>query len=228
MKKGFLTLLSSLCVFVAFAQDVNTKQNVFSAEQFPVFPKCENLQSAALEKCFYNEVQDFVFQNFVVPENLVQNNFKGNVKVLFEVDKNGAFKVIYVNAIDDALIVEAKRVFAKFPNIKPSTYNGNPTFSQYNITIAIPLKSTEQLASEAVVVAETAKVIPKQLTELDSIVYKKFNNPQFESYLNVPFSHSYYAHFDGAMNQVGANNHTASKPYTYVEVAKYYNLAAEN
>lgn len=228
MKKGFLTLLSSLCVFVAFAQDVNTKQNVFSAEQFPVFPKCENLQSKELEKCFYNEVQDFVFQNFVVPENLVQNNFKGNVKVLFEVDKNGAFKVIYVNAIDDALIVEAKRVFAKLPIIKPSTYNGNPSYSQYNITIAIPLKSTEQLASEAIVVAETTKVIPKKLTELDSIVYKKFNNPQFESHLNVPFSHSYYAHFDGAMNQVGANNHTASKPYTYAEVAKYYNLAAEN
>ena len=228
MKKGFLTLLSSLCVFVAFAQEVESKKLIFSAEQFPVFPKCENLQSAALEKCFYNEVQDFVFQNFVVPENLVQNNFKGNVKVLFEVDKNGAFKVIYVNAIDDALIVEAKRVFAKFPNIKPSTYNGNPTFSQYNITIAIPLKSAEQLASEAIVVSETAKAIPKQLTELDSIVYKKFNNPQFESHLNVPFSHSYYAHFDPAMNQVGANNHTASKPYTYVEVAKYYNLAAEN
>ncbi len=84
------------------------------------------------------------------------------------------------------------------------------------------------MASEALVVAETSKVISKQLTELDSIVYKKFNNPQFESHLNVPFSHSYYAHFDGAMNQVGANNHTASKPYTYVEVAKYYNLDAEN
>ena len=227
MKKGFLILLSFLSVFVAFAQDINTKQNIFTTEQFPVFPKCENLQSKELEKCFYNEVQDFVFQNFVVPENLVQNNFKGNVKVLFEVDKNGVFKVIYVNAIDEALIKEAKRVFAKFPNIKPSTYNGNPTFSQYNITIAIPLKTTEQVASEAIVVAET-KAIPKQLTELDSIVYKKFSNPQYESHLNVPFSHSYYARFDGAMNQVGANNHTASKPYTYVEVAKYYNLAAEN
>ena len=228
MKKGFLILLSFLCVFVAFAQDINTKQNVFTTEQFPVFPKCENLQSKELEKCFYNEVQDFVFQNFVVPENLVQNNFKGNVKVLFEVDRNGVFKVIYVNAVDDALIKEAKRVFAKFPNIKPSTYNGNPTFSQYNITIAIPLKTTEQVASEAMVVGETTKAISKQLTELDSIVYKKFNNPQYESHLNVPFSHSYYAHFDGAMNQVGANNHTASKPYTYAEVSKYYNLAAEN
>jgi len=228
MKKGFLTLFLSLCTFVAFAQEAESKKSSFSNEQFPVFPKCENLQSKELEKCFYNEVQDFVFQNFVVPENLVQNNFKGNVKVLFEVDKNGVFKVIYVNAVDDTLILETKRVFAKFPKINPATYNGNPTFAQYNITIAIPLKSTDQMAAETVVVAETAKAIPKQLTELDSIVYKKFNNPQYSSHLNVPFSHSYYAHFDGAMNQVGANNHTASKPYTYVEVAKYYNLVEEN
>jgi hypothetical protein len=230
MKKGWLTLILSLCIFVAFAQDVNdsSKQLGLSAERFPVFPSCENLEAKALEKCFYNQVQDFVFQNFVVPENLVQNNFKGTIKVLFEVDKNGVFKVIYVNALDDLLIRETKRVFAKLPKIKPSTYNGNPTFSQYNITIAIPLKSAEQQASEAVAVAETTKVVAKQLTELDSIVYKKFNNPQFESHLNVPFSHSYYAHFDAAMNQVGANNHTASKPYTYAEVAKYYDFTAEN
>jgi hypothetical protein len=230
MKKGLLTLLLSLCTFVAFAQEVNdsSKQSRISAERFPVFPKCENLEAKALEQCFYNEVQDFVFQNFVVPENLVQNNFKGNVKVLFEVDKHGVFKVIYVNAVDDLLIQETKRVFGKFPKIKPSTYNGNPSFSQFNSTISIPLKSSEQQAEEAVVAAEIVKATPKQLTELDSIVYKKFNNPQFESHLNVPFSHSYYAHFDGAMNQVGANNHTASKPYTYVEVAKYYDLTAEN
>jgi hypothetical protein len=93
MKKGLLTLLLSLCTFITFAQEVNnsSKQSVISAERFPVFPNCENLEAKTLEKCFYNQVQDFVFQNFVVPENLVQNNFKGNVKVLFEVDKNGVF-----------------------------------------------------------------------------------------------------------------------------------------
>ncbi|MBX9807182.1 MAG: capsule assembly Wzi family protein, partial [Flavobacteriaceae bacterium] len=230
MKKGLLTFFLSLCTFIAFAQEVNnsSKQSVVSAERFPVFPNCENLEAKTLEKCFYNQVQDFVFQNFVVPENLVQNNFKGTIKVLFEVDKNGVFKVIYVNAVDDLLIRETKRVFAKLPKIKPSTYNGNPTFSQYNITIEIPLQSAEQQASEAVTVAETTKVAEKKLTELDSIVYKKFNNSQFNSHLNVPFSHSYYAHFDAAMNQVGANNHTASKPYTYAEVAKYYDFTAEN
>ena len=230
MKKGLLTLFLSLYTFIAFAQDVNTipKKEVSSPSRFPVFPNCENLESSVLEKCFYNEVQDFVFQNFVVPENLVQNNFQGKVKVLFEVDEKGGFKVIYVNAVDDALIREAKRVFGKFPNVKPSTYNGSPTFSQYNITISIPLKSNEQQAAEAVAVAETVKVAPKKLTELDSIPLSKFDNPQFKSHLNIPFSHSYYAHFDASVNQVGSNNHTASKPFTYAEVAKYYDFAAEN
>ncbi|HSN48700.1 MAG TPA: hypothetical protein VLR29_08065, partial [Flavobacterium sp.] len=230
MKKSLLALLFSLCTFVAVAQEVNesSKQSGFSAERFPVFPICENLEAKDLENCFYNQVQDFVFQNFVVPENLVQNDFKGNVKVLFEVDQKGAFKVIYVNAVDELLIQETKRVFGRFPVIIPSTYNGKPKFSQYNISVSIPLKSPEQIASEALVVAETAKVVPERLNELDSIVYKKFNNPQFKSHLNVPFSHSYYAHFDASMNQVGSNNHTASKPYTYVEVAKYYDLTAEN
>lgn len=231
MKKGLLSLLSSLCILVAFAQDVNnsSKQSRFSTERFPVFPNCEALEAKVLESCFYNHVQDFVFQNFVVPENLVQNNFKGNVKVLFEVDKNGVFKVIYVNAVDDALINEAKRVFTKFPKIKPSTYNGNATFSQYNITISIPLTITEHQAVEAEVALEkTVKKNTNHHTELDSIVYKKFNNPQFESYLSVPFSHSYYAHFDAALNQVGSNNHTASKPYSYAEVSKYFDLQAEN
>lgn len=232
MKKGWLTLILSLCILVAFAQDVNeiSKRSRLSTERFPVFPDCENFDAATLENCFYKQINDLVFKNFVVPEDLVQNNFQGTVKVLFEVDRNGVFKVIYVNAINEPLIKEAKRVFVKFPKIKPATYNGNPTFSQYNITISIPLKSADQMSSAATVAAEVLKTDSKlkPLTELDSIVYKKFNNPQLNSNLNVPFSHSYYSRFDPAMNQVGANNHTASKPYTYVEVAKYYSIADQN
>ena len=233
MKKGLFTLVLSFCFFAAFAQDVNTppKQSGSSAGRFPVFPKCKDLDTASLEKCFYNEVQDFVFQNFVVPENLVKNNFQGNVKVLFEVDEKGDFKVIYVNAVDEALVQEAKRVFGKFPKIEPSTYNGNPAYSKYNITINIPLKSVAQMAAEADTAAKETVVKnagTKKLTELDSIVYKKFDNPQFKSHLNIPFSHSYYAHFDASMNQMGSNNHTGSKPFTYAEVVKYYDFEAEN
>ncbi|UUF16198.1 MULTISPECIES: energy transducer TonB [Flavobacterium] len=227
MNKFFLSFFISLFTLLGFAQQTNVKPD-FTSEQFPVFPHCENLQSKNLENCFYREVQNFVYDNFQIPENLKQNNYKGEVKVLFEVDANGEFKVIYVNAANDQLGEEAKRVFGKFPKIKPSTYNGKPTYSKYTISIDIPLKSADQIAAEALAASEIEKPIEKPMTELDSIVYKKYNMPEFESHLNIPFSHSYYAQFDGAMNQVGSNNHTASKPYTYAEVSKYYNLKAVN
>ena len=230
MKKGLLAFFLFSYSFFAYSQDLDTAtgQSGNSAERFPVFPDCANLQSKVLENCFYNQVQDFVFQNFQVPDNLKQNNFKGNVKVLFEVDSNGVFKVIYVDAVDEVLIKETKRVFGGFPKIQPSTYNGKPTYSKFTITIALPLKSRASLEAEALAKAGIISNNKPKRTELDSIVYKKFSNPEFESHLNIPFSHSYYSQFDGSLNQVGSNNHTASKPYTYAEVSKYYDLKAVN
>ena len=230
MNKSFFTFILTLFSVFAFSQETNNSsiKPGFLAEQFPVFPNCENLQSKNLENCFYKEVQDFVYHNFEVPDNLKQENYKGEVKVLFEVDANGEFKVIYVSAANEALTEEAKRVFGKFPKIKPSTYNGKPTYSKYTISIDLPLKSAEQIAAEALAASKIEKPEEKPMTELDSIVYKKYTNPEFESHLNIPLSHSYYAQFDGAMNKVGSNNHTASKPYTYAEVSKYYDLKATN
>ncbi|MFB3389938.1 gliding motility protein RemB [Flavobacterium sp. LAR06] len=230
VNKIFLPFILTLTALFVSAQEINNSsvKPGFTIEQFPVFPNCENLESKKLENCFYKEVQDFVFNNFKVTENLKQTNYKGEVKVLFEVDATGVFKVIYVNAANDVLAEEAKRVFGQFPHIKPSTYNGKPTYSKYTISINIPLKSSEQIEAEALAAAEILKPVEKPMTELDSIVYKKYNNPEFESHLNIPFSHSYYAQFDGAMNQVGSNNHTASKPYTYAEVSKYYDLKTLN
>ncbi|MCM0664790.1 energy transducer TonB [Flavobacterium tyrosinilyticum] len=230
MNKFFLSLVLISSFFIVSAQQNGNSsvQPGFAAEMFPVFPNCENLEGKKLENCFYKEVQDFVFSNFQVPQKSKENNYKGVVKVLFEVNAEGEFKVIYVSAETEELSEEAKRVFGTFPKIKPSTYNGKPTYSKYTISIDIPLKSASQLAAEAQAAAEILKPTQKPMTELDSIVYKKYNNPEFDSHLNIPFSHSYYAQFDAEMNQVGINNHTASKPYTYAEVSKYYNLRAVN
>ena len=225
MKKGFLALFLFIFTLLAQAQENGSG---LSAERFPVFPGCENLEGVALENCFYNKVQSFVFQNYVVPEDLLKNNFKGDVKVLFEVDVTGVFKVIYVNAVDQNLIQEAKRVFTKFPKIKPSTYNGKAIYARYNITIAIPLRNPEVVVAPDAEVRVQSQPEAKKLTELESIVYKKYNSPELVSSLRIPFSHSSYAQFDGELNQVGTNNHTASKPYSYAEVAKYYDIQAAN
>ena len=230
MNKILIALFVAFFTCSTYAQDVSSisAQSGNSAERFPVFPNCQNLQFKVLENCFYNEVQDFVFSNFEVPAHLKENNFQGNVKVLFEVDSNGIFKVIYVDASDEKLIQETGRVFSKMPKIEPSTYNGKPTYTKFTMNIAIPLKSRELLSQEALAKAEFVPNKTAQLTELDSIVYKKYDSPEFDSHLNVPFSHSYYAQFDASLNQMGSNNHTASKPYTYAEVSKYYNLKAVN
>ncbi len=230
MNKGILVLLLLFNSVFVFSQEITgtTIQSNNNTERFPVFSNCASLQSKALETCFFNEVQDFVYANFEVPEYLQKDNFQGKIKVLFEVDANGVFKVIYVDDVEDKLIDETKRVFNKFLKIKPATYNGKPTYAKFTMSISIPLIAREEVLAPALAKADTQTAKKTKLTELDSIVYKKFDSPEFDSHLNIPFSHSYYAQFDAALNQMGSNNHTASKPYSYAEVSKYYNLKEIN
>ncbi|WNM19343.1 gliding motility protein RemB [Flavobacterium capsici] len=204
--------------------------NSQTSERFPVFPDCQSQEDTNLETCFYNQVHDFVFNNFKVPEDLTNKNYKGTVIVLFEVTDEGKFIVQYVDANEKELVEESKRVFAKMPKVSPATYNGKPTYAKYTIRIAIPLQSREQIQAEKDAAAEAAKSSnafvknTKELNEYEAVKYQTFDQPQFESHNNIPFSHSYYAQFDDELNQVGANNHTSSKPYNYAEVNKYYNF----
>ncbi|MEC5164301.1 hypothetical protein RCH18_000017 [Flavobacterium sp. PL11] len=223
----FFILLYSFSVYPQEIQPIVVKSAIVE-ERFPVFSDCQTLQFSDLENCFYNQLQDFVFTNFEVPISLKRSNYKTQIKVLFEVDAAGVFNVIYVGAIGEELIVETKRVFNIIPKIQPATYNGRPTYVKFTMTIDIPLKSKAIVEAETLAQAEFKPNLIKNLTELDRIVYKKYDNPEFKSNLNIPFSHSYYSQFDESLNQVGSNNHTASKPYTYTEVSKYYNLKSVN
>lgn len=224
-----IVILSFFVGWVANAQRDNT-----ISEKFPVFPECENQQGTELETCFYNTVHDFVFNNFKVSNELQGKNYKGNVIVLFEVTNEGKFVVQYVDANEKELIEESKRVFGLLPKITPPSYNGNPTYVKYTIKFAIPLQSRAQIQeakeTEKTALQNSKKYIPsnvKELNEVDGIQYKTFENPQFTSHLNIPFSHSYYAQFDDEMNVVGTNNHTSSKPYSFADVSKYYNVKEE-
>ncbi|WP_396211082.1 gliding motility protein RemB [Flavobacterium sp.] len=226
MKKYLLLILLTF-QFTLFAQENK------SVEQLPVFSECENLNGNELEACFYNQVQQHVYSNFKVADNLTQNNYQGIIIVLFEVNEKGVFKVQYVDSNEADLIEEAKRVFGLFPTVQPPTFNGKPTYSKYTVRIGIPLINPAEIIAKIPLENQaknntSEKIKEKEFPEYDQIVYKKFNNPQFESRLNIPFSHSYYAQFDDEMNQVGTNNHTASKPYSYAEVSKYYNFAENN
>ena len=67
MKKLFL-LSALIFVFNSFAQD-NT-----SYEKWPVFPECENQEIEQIKACFSNQLSQFIFDNFKVPEIVSEEN----------------------------------------------------------------------------------------------------------------------------------------------------------
>jgi hypothetical protein len=223
--KQFIVLLLLLVQFTIQAQD----EGVLSNEKPPVFSNCDSLSIQSLQTCFDNTVFQFIVKNFKIPQRVTDDNYKGELVVLFEVDATGQFRVVYVDAMYSELKDEVKRVFGLFPKIKPGTYNGKPTFKQYSMPIKVPLvhqtAQTKNLAKEN----EVATLENQIKAEFDSVnsTLAPFSKQAYSSQLNIPFVHNEYAKFDRNMNLVGANSHTASKPFVYDEVSKYYDFKAE-
>ena len=225
MKKLFL-----FCFTLISLQLIS--QNVDAYEKSPVFPKCESESIANLKACFNTKIYQYIFQNFEVPQIVIDEAYKGNMQVLFEVDNDGYILVLYVDAVYDELKVEAKRVFSKLPKVIPGTYNGRPTYFQYSLGIKIPLINPDQIISEAKAVDSLKAVIDLNevvSNEFDSINKRTvpYQKLEYKSQLNIPFTHNYYARFDKQMNGLGVNSHTAAKPFMYDEVASYYSFEAE-
>ncbi|GAA3646366.1 hypothetical protein GCM10022397_34070 [Flavivirga jejuensis] len=199
------------------------------AEKPPVFPNCNAIAIDSLQKCFDKHVFEHIYNNFKVPQKVYDEKYKGEVVVLFEVDTIGQFRIIYVDAIYNELKEETKRVFSTMPKIEPATYSGRKTYKQYSLPIKIPLVNqavqTQDLAKDN----EISKQEKQLKTEFDNVNanLKTFEDKAYNSQLNIQFTHSDYSRFDRSMNLVGTNSHTASKPFMYDEVSKYYDFKAE-
>ena len=199
----------------------------------PLPVSCVAVEEPKQEQCFADFVQDFIYAHLELPAEAKDTNFKGSITVLFEVNSTGNFAVLYIDSPSEALERATRSVFAQFPQVSPASYNGRPTFAKYTLQLAIPLKSSADLAAEAQKIAAAAAQNYYQnrnleLQEYEKVTYAKYSNPEYKSKLSIPFSHAFYAHFDAALNQVGANNHTAIKPYTYSAVAPYFSIENEN
>lgn len=219
------SIASILFIFVLFPVFSQTNTSIF--EKYPVFPECSDTTITELELCFNNTLQEFVYSNFEVPEIVATENYKGAVAVFFEINKEGEFRVIMVDAVYDELKQEARRVFDMLPQIEPATYNGDPAYVQFTLAIKIPLVAPvkEELPSEPTSETQPDEVV---LNEYDNLEKLPYENEEYTSQINIPLSHHNYSLFDPALNRVGQNNHTAQKPYIYSEVNRYYNFEEEN
>ena len=207
-------------------------QNLSTYEKPPVFKECDSIAIEQLKSCFNFTLNTFLFENFKVPAKVNEESYKGDIKVLFEVNNTGKFRIIYIDAVYDELKRESHRVFDLLPEIKPATYNGNPTFVQYSLDISIPLEQPvmqiTDMETEDVATGEKLNATLSDEFEKVNAQIKPYEKLEYTSQLNVPFTHSYYARFDDEMNAIGTNSHTAAKPFLYADVAKYYDIKSES
>jgi len=211
MKKLLIPFL--FISFISFAQ----------IEKPPVYNGCENESIQNLETCFNNNLKTTILKEFQVPEIVHQENYKGQVKVVFLVTKTGSFEVLYVNAMYSELEEEAKRVFKTLPNIQPATYNGRAIDTRYVIPITIPLD--ENSFAQNITQKTTKQVAIKEPVE-EAVITNTSLFPEFNSELNIPLTHQAYDEIAYYLH-VGENTHTASKPYLYNEVKSYVDLEAK-
>ncbi|QED38093.1 gliding motility protein RemB [Antarcticibacterium arcticum] len=225
---GFL-----LFIFLPFSGMSQTNDNVL--ETYPLFPDCAASGFQEEKQCFNNTLRSLVLENFVLPPKVTEENYRGEMLVLFEVDKAGQFKVLYVDAIYPELKEEMLRVFAALPVVQPPTYNGKPTYAQFRMPVRIPLDQNfpepnriPGVDETPVVKIDSVPAKPGILEEYDDVKSKPFYNRQAQSNLNIPLSHERYSRFDAQMNQIGTNSHTASKPFLFSDVSPYYDFDGEN
>ena len=117
MKKVVLIIALFLSAF-SFAQE--SYKYVIVPKRFSIFNEDNRFNLNTLTKSFF-ESQGFqvYFASDILPEELAKNRCLA----------------LYVDANEEKLAVESRRVFAMMPRVEPATYNGKVTYSKYTIKI---------------------------------------------------------------------------------------------
>ncbi|UZH56286.1 gliding motility protein RemB [Salinimicrobium tongyeongense] len=225
----FYPLLIFFLPFFAFSQDFKG-----DPERFPQFSECEAVAFEQEEACFTTTLKKKIRAQFRLPQIVAEDNYEGQVVVLFEVTSDGNFRINYINAAYPELKDEINRIFGTLPQISPATYNGRPIDMQFRMPVNIPVEA--EAASEVIVEQEVevvkAEIVGRQKDfalsrEYGEIASLDFDHPRFESEINIPLSHEFYSRFEDEVNMVGTNFHSASKPFLFSEVKKYYSFEEE-
>jgi len=220
-----LFLFCISCVINSYSQE----------EKYPIYNGCKQQNEKSIEQCFLNNVKKDVISNLKLPKITLTDNFKGIINIVFLVDKNGAFKVVYAETNNQQLKDNLITIFKNLPNAKPATYGNRPVEMQFIFPLTIPLSSESiksKITKKNIIPFYVRKVIPKHKLKIfkpkvvKKVVTKKGYYPEHKSVLNIPFSQTDYTFLDFYYNQ-NPNSHTDFKPYTYDDAAKYVDLDAQ-
>ncbi len=210
---------------------------------YPRFEDCSSESREALPNCFTQHI------NLLMQEASkswgIANSSKGQVSVLFEVDKSGEFVLRYIDSPSEPIRAQVREFFTALPVIEPANYNGRTIYMQFKLHFSLSDLSNLDLTTQIEQIAQTdletiqlnANRSQGQGTEIKSfarpkaneygaVVQDKYQGQGYQSDVLIPLSHRRYDEFEAAMNQIGSNNHTAQKPYRFSEVQAYCDIKA--
>ena len=97
---------------VFFFLSVNAVSQNFDGnqERFPRFEECENVLFEEEEACFNRTLKNKLMEEFVLPQEVSDSEYQGELVVLFEVTEEGDFETIYVDAMFEELEAEVERL----------------------------------------------------------------------------------------------------------------------
>lgn len=221
---GILLCLSSL---VGGAQGGFVLQ-----ERFPRFNDCRAATLQEEEQCFQDTLKSLILADFHFPNSLEAKMNVVEMVLLFEVDREGRFNLLYVDSAFPELEAEIHRVFRALPQVQAATYNNTPTQMQFRMPIKFPGDWQEDNTLNATWGSEEDPLLfpeknVKTESEYEKISSRVFVNPKSGSNLNIPLSHEVYSRFESEINALGTNFHSAVKPFSYEEVNRYYSFKEE-
>ncbi|KGL62631.1 hypothetical protein [Polaribacter sp. Hel1_85] len=194
-------------------------------ERYPTFDVCKGEEIQSLKDCFYATTKKHFFAEFKTPPVVENEGFNGTANTIFAVTAEGDFKLIYVNTPYEEIRKEVKRAFKVFPKITPGWYNNHAIEMKFELPIKFPIIED----SNTNIVDENTSIEVKKESLFDVVEKNRIADSTFlehNSKLNIPFTHKNYVDYEYALHKA-KGTHTASKPYTYKEISKHYNLTEE-
>ncbi|MGX1023225.1 gliding motility protein RemB [Psychroflexus sp. MBR-150] len=227
--KLLLNLLIIIAItFTAKAQDTS----------YPIFEECSEVDQIQLQKeCFETNFNNHLKQ---LLKNTSNDSLPKSQKVslIFDVDKNGKFNLIFIDADSQTVKQNFEKAFDSLPKVKPAKTYGNPSFMQFSVDLIYPfhkngldksaISSTHpQIKPQETQLSESLIKAKQEFEAVDNET-KKYDAELFSSYAYIPLSHEIYNRFDREMNLIGTNSHTSQKPFTYKDVKPYYDFKEKN
>lgn len=192
------------------------------SERYPVYDGCKSAEISSIEGCFLSTTKKHFFAEFKTPAIVENENYTGTANVLFVVTKAGDFKIIYVNSPYEEIKEEVERAFKVFPKIVPAKYNNRDIEMQFQLPVEFPIVDNSEVNVET-----KKQELKKDLFE--TVEKSRIADSVFlehNSQLNIPFTHQKYVDYEFALHKANGT-HTASKPYIYSEINKYFDLTVQ-